>query len=139
MIYSGLLSAVGLVVVAAKFSPEFLRKILGYSWMVDLIITIIVPVFMGGTQSGIMTGIVMGLAVSLILTFCTKCMGYSKYELDADTDTRHWVYHSPAWTLSTLGSALFSALNPSLGDISASIRDGWRSEAAVRRSAAIGA
>lgn len=77
---AGFLTTLGMVLLAMKFGNNFIRRMLGYDWAVDLVITVgITALFaLGGTISGMMTGIVTGLLVSILLVVAKRLLGYRK-------------------------------------------------------------
>ena len=101
MLFSGMLTAVSIIAIAAKFSPKWLRRCLGYDWIVDLFLSIgIVALFAGsGTISGLMTATVAGLMISGILFLLRKFWKYELYEKNEDTGKREWVLHEGKWDL----------------------------------------
>lgn len=123
MIMSGLLSSLGFVLVAAKFSPNFLKKILGYDYVVDAVITIGLPVFMAGTYSGIMAGVVTGLCMSVVLYVAKNTYGYMKYEkVDGK---RQWKEYDAPWSLRFIGRRVHESFNKSRG-YGAELMEGWK-------------
>jgi hypothetical protein len=102
----GFLTAVGFVAIAAKVSPTFLKRVLGYDWIVDLVATVGILAFLGGsgTISGMMIGVTTGLAISAVLFFAKKFWKYSKLEKGTD-GKRHWVEYDGTWTLPFLITA----------------------------------
>jgi hypothetical protein len=101
MLISGVLTAIGFVVIAAKFSKTFLKKILGYDWLVDIIATFGMFAFFSGTITGAMTAIYTGLSISLILCITKNTYGYSKL---AKIDGNYkWIDFEGEWTLGYAG------------------------------------
>lgn len=131
MLFSGILTAVGLVAIAAKFSPTFLKKILGYDWIIDLVVTFGIPIFMGGSHIGIMTGVITGLSISLILYIAKNIMGYQKLEKGSGFMGLSWVTKPGKWTPAYIGSSLHSAAKSSIKDAASEFKQGWDSAANV--------
>lgn len=106
----GFLSAIGFVTTMAKISPDFLQKVLGYDWIVDIALgaAIIFGFGMSGTMSGMMIGVIADLAVSLVLWVARKTWKYQLYEQDTETGKRHWVTYDGDWTIQSTVKAIKS-------------------------------
>ena len=98
MIFSGILTAVGVVVVAAKFSRRFLKRLLGFEALVDGVVTVGLAMIFAttGTYSGIMTGVVTGLCISGVLWVTGKIIGKEVLTKDG------WKEVDPEWTVASL-------------------------------------
>lgn len=101
MLFTGMLTAVSVIAIAAKFSPKILRRCLGYDWIVDIFLSVgIVALFAGsGTISGLMTATVAGLMISGILYLLRKLWAFEKYEKNPETGKRQWVLYKGEWNL----------------------------------------
>lgn len=131
LIVYGFLSAIGIVTTLAKISPTFLKRVLGYDWVVDILLgfAIIFGFGMTGTISGMMIGVVSDLAVSLVLWVTRKTWKYQLYEKGAD-GKRHWVEYDGEWTIAYLVSKIKSS-NGGLKSIVGQIKTAWNAEEAV--------
>jgi hypothetical protein len=100
MILSGILTAVSFIAIAAKFSPTFLQKCLGYEWAVDIVFSLGLMWLFAytGAISGIMIGVITGLAISAILYITKNLYKYQKYER-TDTGGYAWVTYNGKWTI----------------------------------------
>ena len=78
MIEAGLISAVALFLVLARFN---LKRICGYRTFIDVAATSIFVWMFIGTYAGMMTGILAGACVSLMLNIMTKLYGYERAHL----------------------------------------------------------
>lgn len=129
---SGFLTAVGFVAIAAKVSPTFIKRVLGYDWIVDLVVTVGIMVFMGGTGtiSGMMIGVTTGLAISAVLFFAKKFWKYEKLERN-ESGKMEWVEHKGKWTIPYLVKNARSTMASStlLGDVKQAWVDGSNVEA----------
>lgn len=107
MFFSGVLTAVSIVAIAAKFSPTFLKRVLGYEWVVDIIMHGGIAIMFGltGTISGIMTGIYTGLAVSAILFVTKRLWKYQKLEKNEE-GKRVWVEYEGEWNARYFGAQI---------------------------------
>ena len=107
MLFSGILTAVSIVAIAAKFSPNFLKRMLGYDWLVDSIMSVGIAVIFGltGTISGMMTGIYTGLAISAVLYVTKKLWKYQKLEKNTEGN-RVWVEYEGEWNARYFGSQI---------------------------------
>lgn len=75
MIEAGLISALGFIIVLARFN---LRRIAGYALLFDVVITGTLVWMFLGTYAGMMTGLFAGVIVSLFLTSVQKTVGYER-------------------------------------------------------------
>jgi len=78
MIEAGLISAIALFLVLARFN---LRRICGYRTFIDVAATALFVYMFIGTYAGMMTGILAGACVSLMLNIMTKLYGYERARL----------------------------------------------------------
>lgn len=127
MIFSGFLTAVGFVAIAAKISPKFLKIVLGYDWVVDLMCTIgIMFLFAGtGTISGMMIGVTTGLAISMVLFFARKLWAYSVYE---KIDGKYvLVDYAGEWTLTSFISST-RGLFDDIPNMISNVKSAWQKE-----------
>lgn len=131
LIVYGFLSAIGIVTTLAKISPTFLKRVLGYDWVVDILLgfAIIFGFGMTGTISGMMIGVVSDLAVSLVLWVTRKTWKYQIYEKGSD-GKRQWVEYNGEWTIAYLVSKLKSS-NGGFKSIVAQVKTAWNAEEAV--------
>ena len=127
-LFTGILTAVGLVAIVAKFSPSLLKKMLGYDWLIDALVTIGIPIFMGGTYSGIMTAVITGLCVSFILFVAKNTYGYSKVETVEDQGfmSAHWVEKSGKWTPYYVAKHIGNVIHVGFGNTKDELTRGWR-------------
>lgn len=102
MILGGILTAIGLMIIVIKINLNLTKLLLGYDWLVDIIMTIGIIILFAttGTISGLMIGIIAGLTISLSLVAGKKFYGYSKIEVE---NRRPRIKHYPnTWSLSTI-------------------------------------
>jgi len=128
MIFSGIVTAIGLVAITAKFSKTFLQKLLGYDWAVDLIVTLGLPIVFMGTYSGMMTAVITGLFVSLILWITKNVIGYKKYELIKDEDDeshREWKSYDGAWTIKSIAHSMSQTIKSDMSSVFKDFKQGW--------------
>ena len=106
----GFLSAIGFVTTMAKISPDFLKKVLGYDWVVDIVLgfAIIFGFGMSGTMSGMMIGVIADLAVSLVLWVARKTWKYQLYEKNEETGKHQWNTYDGDWTIQSTVRAIKS-------------------------------
>ena len=123
----GFLTAIGFVAIAAKINPGFLKKVLGYDWVVDLVCTVGIICMFGttGTISGMMIGITTGLAISAVLYVTRKFWGYEKLE-KVDGKLK-WVEHNGEWTIESVVKSIHSMITAVPAKIN-QIRDAWNEE-----------
>ena len=78
--FSGILTAIALMIIVVKINPKLTRILLGYDWVVDIFMTIgiIILFAYSGTISGTMIGIIAGLTISITLFLAKRTYGYSK-------------------------------------------------------------
>ncbi len=128
MIFSGIVTAIGLVAITAKFSKTFLQKLLGYDWAVDLIVTLGLPIVFMGTYVGMMTAVITGLCVSLILWITKNVIGYQKYVLvtdENDESHREWKYYDGAWTVKSIANSMSNAIKSDISSVLNEFKQGW--------------
>jgi hypothetical protein len=99
-IFAACLTTAGLLFLAMKGGMSFVKKLLGYDWIVDIVVTIGVTWLFGmsGTVSGLMAGIVTGLILSIILLAAKHTLGYSKLVPCGKIGRRQWQNFDGAWT-----------------------------------------
>lgn len=120
MIFSGILTAISIVVVAAKFSRQTLKRMLGLDKWIDMTVTIGLGAggFMLGSYVAAMTGIVTGLCISGVLWVAGNLIG-------RDTLTKSgWVEGKPVWTVASLSAFWHSG---KLQSVVVSAKDQWNS------------
>lgn len=127
MFFSGILTAVGFVAIAAKFSPTILQRALGYDWVVDLLMTLGLMWLFGstGTISGMMIGVITGLCISAVLYFVKNVYKYQKYE--KKDGTFQWVTYPGKWTPAYLAKNLRNIFD-GLDDVIYQVKKGWNDE-----------
>ena len=81
-----LLLLVSGTILVSKMPRGFIRKILGYDWIVDLVLTFGIPVLFAGSYSGLVVGIMSGVMLSLALWIAKQLYGYEVY----DRSTKTW-------------------------------------------------
>ena len=76
----------GLVFLALKFGNNFVKRLLGYDWAVDVAVTFTLAWMfaIGGTISGMLTGIITGVFISILLIIAKRVIGYQRLELTDD-------------------------------------------------------
>jgi hypothetical protein len=102
MILGGILTAIGLMIIVIKIDLNLTKLLLGYDWIVDIIMTIGIIILFAttGTISGLMIGVIAGLTISLSLTAGKRLYGYSKIEIE---NRRPRIKHySNTWSLNTI-------------------------------------
>jgi hypothetical protein len=97
-ITAGFLVTLGMVLLAMKFGNNFIKRLLGYDWAVDICITLgCMWLFaIGGTISGMMTGIVTGVLISLLLLVGKHVIGYRKIVRN-ENGQLEWQEFQPDW------------------------------------------
>ena len=75
MFEAGLISAIGLFLVLARFN---LKRICGYRTPVDVVATSAFVWMFIGTYAGMMTGLFAGVLVSVALNIMAKLYGYER-------------------------------------------------------------
>lgn len=78
MIEAGLISALGFIIVLARFN---LRRVAGYATLFDIVITTTLVFMFLGTYAGMMTGLFAGVIVSMFLSGVQKTIGYERAKL----------------------------------------------------------
>lgn len=110
LIIAGILTAIGVMLIFAKFKRTWLYRMLGYDYIVDIIFTFGFMIFMAGTYSGAMVAIINGICISIVLWVTKNIIGYQKlelidnYEEPVDIFNYNWVYYSGTWTMESAGT-----------------------------------
>jgi len=123
MILIGLLTAVGLVAIAAKFSKSFLQKVLGYDWLVDSVVTLGLPILFMGTYSGMAAAVITGLCISLVLWVAKNIIGYQKY--GTIEGVRKWHKFEGTWTVKSVANKFSNAVHSDVSGVVRDFKDGW--------------
>ena len=133
MIFMGILTAVGLVAITAKFSKSFLQKVLGYDWIVDIGVTLGLPLLFMGTYSGLASSVVTGLCISLILWISKNIIGYQKYgTIDG---VRKWHHFEGSWTVKSITRKFRDVVKSDTTSIINDIKEGWNGDNKTYQSA----
>lgn len=97
MIEAGILTALALVIVFAKFPKTALRRILGYDVVADVLVTVGLGALFFGTYSGMMVAIVAGIILSVVLRVARRYIGYETWDKvtceHCGAAHREWVAH----------------------------------------------
>jgi len=125
MILMGILTSIGLVAIAAKFSKSFLQKVLGYDWLVDTIVTLGLPVMLAATYSGAMSMVVTGLCISLVLWISKNILGYQKY--GTVDGVRKWHLFEGTWTVKSVANRFSTAVHSDVSGVVEDFKEGWNS------------
>lgn len=98
MLTGGILAVLGFGFLALKFGWDFVRKLIGMDWLVDVIATLFFMWLFGftATISGLMAGLWAGLMVSVLLYFARKTMKHKK--LIRNGSKLEWVECEGEWT-----------------------------------------
>ena len=75
MIFTGLLSAAGLLFLIFKFG---VRRIITYDIPIDIAVTALLMYLFAGTYSGMMAAIIGGLFISVVLIIAKQFVSYKK-------------------------------------------------------------
>ena len=78
MILAGVLTAVGVFILLLKLPVAVRSRLLGFDYVLDLSVTVILMVALAGTYSGMMAAIVGGINFSISLWIAKKILGYKK-------------------------------------------------------------
>lgn len=125
MITSGILTAVGVVAIAAKFSPTFLKRMLGYEEYVDIVVTGGLTLIFAatGTYSGIMTAVITGLCISAVLFVTGRLYGKERY-LVGESGQREWLPYKEdeRWSVKRISQFIYGG---TLGRWTETFREDW--------------
>lgn len=123
----GIATAVGLVLIVAKFDKRLLKKMLGYDWAVDIVVTLGLPLLFIGTYSAMVSGVITGLCMSAILYVAKKTMGYEKYEKVVD-GKRGWVSYEGKWTIRSVAYSISHSIKTDISESLNEFKRGWNDE-----------
>ena len=104
LIIAGMLSAIGIMLIFAKFKRAWLYRMLGYDYIVDVLFTFGFMVFMADTYSGAMVAIINGICISLVLWVTKNIIGYEKLVRYIAIDELEWKYFPGTWTMESAGT-----------------------------------
>jgi hypothetical protein len=98
VIVASFFTAFEFLTILGKFSPTLLKRVLGYEWAVDIIMSFGMMLFFGltGSITGIIISAITGFIFSAALYASKHTLGYQKYEKGAD-GTRSWVEYPAAF------------------------------------------
>jgi hypothetical protein len=104
VIVASFFTAFEFLTILGKFSPTLLKRVLGYEWAVDIIMSFGMMLFFGltGSITGIIISAITGFIFSAALYASKHTLGYQKYEKGAD-GTRSWVEYPATWTWEAFG------------------------------------
>lgn len=134
ILFSGVLTAVGFLLILGKCSSKLLKRFLGYDWLIDIIGDIGIAVYFGmtGTISGLLIGAVTGICFSVILWMAKNIVGYQTYE--KVNGKRQWVEHEPKWDSEYFGNLAARSLasaKSSVNSVFAGFTSGLKQQHAV--------
>jgi hypothetical protein len=129
---SGILTAVGIILIVAKLNPVWLERMLGYDFVIDLLMSFGIVFIFGstGTISGTMASIVTGISISIILWIAKNSMAYQKLE---KVDGKWiWKRFHGKWTLAYIGEKLHQKMNGSTNVVE-QFMTGWNNVESVKK------
>lgn len=106
IVLSSLFVAFEFLSVIGKFSPKWLKRVLGYEWIFDIIMSFGLMIWFASTGSimGIIISAVSGFLFSLILYAAKQIIGYQK--LEKVDGKRVWVEYEGSWSWNGTGSLM---------------------------------
>ena len=132
MLVTGIIGATGFVVLGAKFSRNTIEKVLGYDYVIDVVVTVGLPVLLASTYAGAMMAVTTGIFISAILFVAKKTLGYQKRE------GGKWVRYPGKWTAKSCAEKVASKCSvAAIGEFKSNILDGWnkgKAKAAKKKS-----
>lgn len=75
---AGLVAAGAVMALFVKLGFTNIRRILRYDFAVDLVFTVVLAMFLSGSNNGVQTALVGGLMLSVILFSIKMVIGYEK-------------------------------------------------------------
>lgn len=82
-----------------------LRRWLGYTVALDVVVTVTMLGLFAGTFSGVVAGAITGVIFSLTLEILKRVLGYERLTLNG------WQQYPPTWSFSSLLTAILATLN----------------------------
>lgn len=106
IVLSSLFVAFEFLSVIGKFSPTWLKRVLGYEWIFDILMSFGLMIWFASTGSimGIIISAVSGFLFSLILYAAKHIIGYQK--LEKVDGKRVWVEYEGNWSWNGTGSLM---------------------------------
>lgn len=106
IVLSAFFTAFEVLSVIGKFSPKWLKRILGYEWALDLLMSLGLMIWFATTGSiiGIIISAITGFIFSIILYSAKHIIGYSK--LHKTPEGWRWVEYPATWSWNGLGGLI---------------------------------
>jgi len=93
LFFAALMMVICIIFLLARLN---LRRWLGYTVLLDIIVTVAMLGLFAGTFSGVVAGAITGVLFSIALEFMKRVLGYERLSL------RGWVCYPPKWSFSKL-------------------------------------
>lgn len=109
IVLASVLTAYELISILYKFSPDVLKRALGYDVWIDIFFggVLTIAAASTGAMGALIIAVVTGFFISITLMTTKKFIGYQKYEKNSQ-GKRVWVEYPPTTTANSVGSALYN-------------------------------
>ena len=96
LLLGGVIAGFALIFLLLKLD---MRKVAGYAFLVDLVLTIVLGFIFAGTFAGMISGLLGGLILSAFLYAYIKMFGYDKlnFKMDGIKPRMNWTHHKGAF------------------------------------------
>jgi hypothetical protein len=109
IVVASLFTAFEFLSIIGKMSPSLLRKVLGYEWIVDLVMSFGLMLYFGmtGSITGMIVAAITGFIFSVALYSAKHMIGYSKLHRVPGTWFKfNWIEYPATWSSESAGSFL---------------------------------
>ncbi len=101
LIYAALVFC-ALIILLLKLPKQYMLRVLGYEYVVDIAFFLAVKWLFFGTQGGMLIAFVSGLVFSLALHATSYVTGMERFDSvkcdSCQCHSRRWIYHPPRFT-----------------------------------------
>lgn len=128
IVIASLFTAFEFLSIIGKMSPKLLKKVLGYEYLIDIIMSFGLMLYFGltGSITGIIVSAVSGFIFSASLYATKHIIGYSKLHRVKGTWFKfEWVDYPATWSSKKAGG-FFSNLFRSIGDFITNFFSGFK-------------
>lgn len=133
IVVASLFTAFEFLSVIGKMSQPLLKKVLGYEYLIDIIMSFGLMLYFGitGSVTGIIVSAVSGFIFSAALYSAKHILGYSKLHRIPGTWFKfEWVDYPPNWNSKKAGG-FFSRLFKSTGEFISNFFSGFKNKGEV--------
>lgn len=130
---SAVFTAFSFLVILGKMSTSLLKKVLGYEYLLDLVMSFGMMIYFGLTGSiiGMIVAAITGFIFSVALYSAKHIVGYQKLErVNRSWFKWHWVEYDADWNAKSAGG-FFSRFVKSIGNFVSKFFSGFKSKGEI--------